>query len=242
MTAAVDGRAADPGYEALAADGGVVRVRPVTGADAEALHGLGSRSSDRSLYLRFFSANRSVADGYLTSLAGQDDDPHRVTRAVEVDGRLVAVAGWERVSSDTAEVALLVEDDQQGRGLGTLLVEELAASARAAGVTSFVADSLVENRRMFEVFSRSGLRGRPEHEAGVLHWELATDLDEPGMAAVDEREAAAEAASLTPLLSPRSIVVVGAGSGCPRERPCFADCSTPASPGACGWSTRTSSR
>lgn len=210
MTRTAAARRPPRGYEALAMDGGVVRLRPVGKDDGPALHEMCDRSSDRSLYLRFFSANRRVADGYLTSLASDSDDD-RYSLVVESAGRVVAVAGWERLGPDTAEVALLVEDEQQGRGLGTLLVEELAEHARGVGITGFVADSLVENRQMFEVFTRSGLRGRPVTDAGVLHWELATDLDEKAMALVDDREAAAETASLAPLLAPRAVVVMGGG-------------------------------
>ena len=186
-----------------------MRVRPVAPDDGPALHAMCEQSSDRSIYLRFFSANRQIADGYLSSLAGVDGDD-RAAVVAEVAGRIVAVAGWERMSQRAAEVALLVEDDQQGRGLGTLLLEELADQACHVGITSLVADTLVENRRMLNVFARSGLHGRSEFEEGVVRWHLSTDLDDAALLPVDDREATAEGVSLQPLLAPGSVVVIGA--------------------------------
>ena len=186
-----------------------MRVRPVAPDDGPSLHAMCEQSSDRSIYLRFFSANRQIADGYLTSLAGVDGDD-RAAVVAEVAGRIVAVAGWERMSQRAAEVALLVEDDQQGRGLGTLLLEELADQACHVGITSLVADTLVENRRMLNVFARSGLHGRSEFEEGVVRWRLSTDLDDAALLPVDDREATAEGVSLQPLLAPGSVVVIGA--------------------------------
>lgn len=200
----------DRGWEGLTTDGHVARIRPLTAEDAVALHEMASRVSDRSLYLRFFTVNRQTADGYLAGLARPNDTDH-VAVVAEIAGTMVAVAGWERAGADAAEVALLVEDDHQGRGIGTLLLEDLAIRARATGITRLVADTLIENRRMLDVFGSSGLAGDRDQKYGVVHSTLATGLDEVGLAHVDEREARAEAASLEPLFAPRSVAVIGAG-------------------------------
>jgi acyl-CoA synthetase (NDP forming)/GNAT superfamily N-acetyltransferase len=215
MTLAPSGRqpdlaAADRGWEGLTTDGHVVRVRPLSSDDAVALHEMGGRVSDRSIYLRFFTVNRRMADRYLSGLARPNDADHAAVVA-EVAGAMVAVAGWERTGADVAEVALLVEDDHQQRGLGTLLLEDLAARARSAGITRLVADTLIENHRMLDVFGSSGLTGDRDQGYGVVHSTLVTRLDEAGLALVDEREARAEAASLEPLFAPRSVAVIGAG-------------------------------
>jgi acyl-CoA synthetase (NDP forming)/GNAT superfamily N-acetyltransferase len=182
----------------------------VTPDDAEAIRALGQRVSDRSLYLRFFSINRDASERYLTSLARPSDAGHAALVA-EWGGELVALAGWERAGQDEAEVALLVEDAHQQQGIGTLLLEDLAARARVAGITRLVGDVLMENHRMLEVFGTSGLRNTSDQAYGVVHSAVATDLDEDGLTQVDEREAHAETASLEPLFAPRSVAVIGAG-------------------------------
>jgi acyl-CoA synthetase (NDP forming)/GNAT superfamily N-acetyltransferase len=185
-------------------------VRSVTADDAEALVALGERVSDRTLYLRFFSLSRDSADRYLRSLA-RDGDRDHVAVVAELGGDVVAVAGWDRVSEHEAEIALLVEDAHQQQGLGTLLLEDLTNRAHAVGITSFAADTLVENHLMLDVFGASGLTEDRRLRQGVVRTRLSTDLDEEAMARVDERESRAEQASLGALLAPRSVAVVGAG-------------------------------
>jgi acyl-CoA synthetase (NDP forming)/GNAT superfamily N-acetyltransferase len=200
---------ADAGWEGLAADGGIIRIRPAAVADEEALHELCRLSSDRTLFLRFFAINRRVADRYLTSLARPSDDDH-VALVAEAGGRVVATAGWERVADDTAEVALLVADAHQVRGIGTLLLEELARRARFHGIRRLVADVLPENRRMLGVFAASGLHAVDDVELGIVHSLLTTEVGVEALARMDEREGLAEVASLEPLFAPRHVAVIGA--------------------------------
>lgn len=203
------GAAPDRGWEGLTTDGHIARIRPLTPDDAGSLHALAGRVSDRSLYLRFFSVNREVADNYLCGLARPNDVDH-VAVVAEIAGTVVAVAGWERSGVDAAEVAVLVEDDHHQRGIGTLLLEDLAARARANHITRLVADTLIENHRMLDVFGSSGLTGARVHKFDIVHSTLATSLDDSGLAVVDEREARAEVVSLEPLFAPRSVAVIGA--------------------------------
>jgi acyl-CoA synthetase (NDP forming)/GNAT superfamily N-acetyltransferase len=200
---------ADAGWEGLAADGGIVRIRPACVEDEEALHELCRLSSDRTLFLRFFAINRRAAVRYLTSLARPSDDDH-VALVAEAGGQVVATAGWERLTDDTAEVALLVADAHQVRGIGTLLLEELARRARFHGIRRLVADVLPENRRMLGVFAASGLHAVNDVAAGVVHSLLTTEMDVEALARMDEREGLAEVASLEPLFAPRHVAVIGA--------------------------------
>ncbi|MGH8938002.1 MAG: GNAT family N-acetyltransferase, partial [Actinomycetes bacterium] len=197
------------GCEALTAKGQIVRIRPVTRADADALRALNSRVTDRSLYFRFFALNRNVADDYVESVVRPTDRDHAALVAL-LGGVVVAVAGFERTGDDEAEVALLVEDAHQGEGVGTLLLEHLAAAARSVGVRELVGDVLVDNRRMAAVFADSGLRSRSSLADGVSRFRLATTADEETLLAMDTREERAELASLHPLLEPRTVAVVGA--------------------------------
>ncbi len=74
---------------------------------------------------------------------------------------------------DEAEAALLVRDDWQRRGLGTLLFQKLVEVGRANGILKFSADVLIENSGMLKIFHRSGLSIETSTEAGVVHVTMA---------------------------------------------------------------------
>ena len=196
--------------EALTTQGRIVRIRPVVESDAAALAALNRRASDLSLYLRFFSLNRRVADVDVTRLVRPPDRDHQALVALFGDD-VAAVAGYERLSPTEAEVSLLVEDAHQGEGLGTLLLEHLAVLARSQGVKELVGEVLLGNRQMIRVFTDLGLPLSRTVEDGVARYRASTTPDEAAQAIFDEREARAEYASLEPLLAPRSVAVIGAG-------------------------------
>lgn len=196
--------------EALTTQGRIVRIRPVVETDAAALAALNRRASDLSLYLRFFSVNRRIADRQVAALVRPPDRDHQALVALFGDD-VAAVAGYERLSPTEAEVALLVEDARQGEGLGTLLLEHLAALARSHGIEQLVGDVLTGNRQMARVFTDLGLPVSRTVEDGVARYRASSTPDEAAQAIFDEREARAEHASLEPLLAPRTVAVVGAG-------------------------------
>jgi len=80
-------------YEALTSDGGVVRIRTLTGDDAGPLRALNERVSDDNLYLRFFSADRRAATAYADRLTARAPGDDHVTLVAEVGDVLVALAG-----------------------------------------------------------------------------------------------------------------------------------------------------
>ncbi|EXG82493.1 bifunctional GNAT family N-acetyltransferase/acetate--CoA ligase family protein [Cryptosporangium arvum] len=198
--------------EALLAGGSVVLVRPVVPADADGLRHLHVDASGSNRRMRFFTVGDVTAAAYAEHLAHPDDD-HLALVAVR-DGEILGVASAEPTGTDpaVAEVALMVTDRLHHAGIGTLLLEHLAAASRRAGVTRFTADVLSENRAMMTVFADAGFTvsmARPEASTvGV-----SVDLTGTTMlaAAVADRERRAGAASLAPVLAPTSIVVVGAG-------------------------------
>ncbi|GAA0222890.1 GNAT family N-acetyltransferase [Cryptosporangium japonicum] len=198
--------------EALLADGSVVLVRPVVPADADGLRHLHVDASGTSRRMRFFTVGDVTAKMYADHLAYPDDE-HLALVAVR-DGELLGVASAEPVGTDpaVAEVALMVTDRLHHAGIGTLLLEHLAAASRRAGITRFTADVLSENRAMMTVFADAGFTvsmARPEAST------VSVSVDLTGTAvlaaAVADRERRADAASLAPVLAPSSIVVVGAG-------------------------------
>ena len=135
----------EEGVDALLMDGRIVHVRPVFEGDTEALSALYSRASLRSRYLRFFTAGISI-DREVQRLIAPSDD--HVALLAEHEGVAVGVASYEILNGTQAEIAILVDDAWQGDGIGSLLIEHLAAVARRAGIEEFVGDVLATNVTM----------------------------------------------------------------------------------------------
>ena len=125
MISDVDGMTI-PGDGVTVGDIVEISVRPITPGDADALEVFHRRLSQRSVYLRYFYPHpvlgaREIA--HLTHVDGRD----RLALVVEHDGELVAVGRYDRIpGSEDAEVAFVVADAFQHRGIGTLLLRRLA--------------------------------------------------------------------------------------------------------------------
>src|SRR4029450_8609205 len=128
----------------------------------------------------------------------------------ELRGAVVGVARYFRPDDDEAEVAFAVDDREQGRGLGTLLLEYLVAVARERGIHRFVAWVLTDNRQMMRVFSAAGFDVHKRWGGGLI--EIRFDIEPtPGsLSALRAREHSSEVRSVERLLCPSSIAVVGA--------------------------------
>ena len=139
--------------DVLLSDGSTVHVRQITPEDADLIVALHARFSDRTRYLRYFSPYPRIPARDLARFVNVDHrDREALVMAIGDD--LVAVGRYERLGPDApdAEVAFVVEDAHQGRGIGSLLLEHLAEAAQAVGITRFVAEVLPENRTMLRVF------------------------------------------------------------------------------------------
>ncbi len=197
--------------DVVLADGSTAHVRPIRPDDTGALLGLWSRLSAESIYLRFFSYMPRPSERQLEALTNVDYTD-RMALVAELGSELVAVARYERRANPAeAEVAFVVEDAQQGRGIGTILLEHLAAVARANGVYRFLADTLPENRRMIGVFRDAGWHVDSEFADGLVSFSFPIDETGASSASVEERGRSADVHSIDRLLHPRSIAVIGAG-------------------------------
>lgn len=199
--------------DVLLADGTVAVVRPLSPDDGPALHSLHERVSDEALRMRFFSVARRSAHQYVEHVLASTETDALVA---EAGGRLVALATAEPTGPGAREVAFLVDDAHHGQGLGTLLLEHLAAQARDQGVRKLEAEVLAENREMLTVFADAGFEVTRRSESGVVVIEIDTRMSPRLQTAADDREFRSEARSLAALLAPRSVVVVGVrrdGSG-----------------------------
>ena len=104
----------------------------------------------------------------------------------------------------------MVEDSQQRRGLGSILLEHLAAAAQERGIRRFTAEVLSENTQMVRVFIDAGYTVNREYDSGVVDLVFDIEPTEKSRAVITSREHRAEARSIARLLSPRSIAVIGA--------------------------------
>jgi GNAT superfamily N-acetyltransferase len=135
-------------------DGSAVAVRPIQPADAYALLRMFDRLSPESIYHRFFSPMPRPRRAALLHLAGLDHELHEAL--VATTGReIVAVARYDGRPGETdAEVAVIVDDEWQDRGLGTRLLHRLARVGARRGLVAFRATVLGENRRALPFLRR----------------------------------------------------------------------------------------
>ena len=190
-------------------DGGTAHLRPIRPDDADRLRRFHARLSDETIYFRFFSLLRELSDKDVAKYTVVDH-VDRVALVATVGDEIIGVVRYERVSPDLAEVAFNIEDTYQGRGVGAVFLEHLAAAARERGVARFVADVLPNNRKMLRVFQDAGYVVGHEMDDGVFRLEFSLEPTENSRAVAFDREHRAEAESVRRLLHPSSVAVVGA--------------------------------
>ncbi len=203
-----------PHWEAdiVAADGGTVHLRPICPEDADGLTGLMDRSSDQTRYYRFFGPMKRLSEKDLHRFT-HVDHVDRVAFVVLLGEQVIAVGRFDRYpGTDDAEIAFLVEDAHQGRGLGSVLLEHLAAAARERGIKNFVAEVLAQNSKMVRVFQDAGYQSERSYEDGVVHLTFPIEQTEDALAVAYEREQRSESRSIARLLRPSSVAVVGASN------------------------------
>ncbi|MFW3169644.1 GNAT family N-acetyltransferase [Geodermatophilus sp. CPCC 206100] len=196
----------------IAADGGTVHLRPIRPDDAEGLVGLMDRSSDQTRYYRFFGPMKRLSDRDLHRFTHVDHEA-RVAFVLLLGDQLIGVGRYDRYpGTSDAEVAFLIEDAHQGRGLGSVLLEHLGAAARERGIERFVAEVLSQNNRMVRVFLDAGYTPERTYEEGVVHLTFPIAPTETALAVLYEREQRSESRSIARLLTPSSVAVVGASN------------------------------
>jgi acyl-CoA synthetase (NDP forming)/GNAT superfamily N-acetyltransferase len=201
---------------ALLTDGSTVEIRAAEPKDAEAVRDMHAAMSPDNIYLRFFSLSPRAAETEARRVTREPGPDHAALLAW-LGKRLVGVASYEATGKPgVVEVAFAVPDDMHRRGIATLLLEHLVSLARRRGQRAFAAETLAENAAMLAVFADAGLPVQRRFADGVV--ELTFPL--PGirddqtldayLASVASREGRADVASLSHLLRPASVAVVGA--------------------------------
>lgn len=188
--------------EAVLVDGTIAQIRPIRPDDADDLADFHDHLSQETVRLRFFAAHPHLRAAEIERFT-RVDYRDRLALIAHVHGRLAAVARYDRLpGTDRAEVAFVVADARQRLGLGTLLLEHLAAAARRRGVASFVAETLWSNRPMQEVFSRAGFACVQKWEGGVVDVSFPIGLTQAYLDAVLERDVLSIHAWLRPMVAP----------------------------------------
>ncbi|MFE3876867.1 GNAT family N-acetyltransferase [Kitasatospora sp. NPDC059146] len=202
--------------DVLLRDGGTARIRPITPGDAGRLVEFYEQVSDQSKYFRFFAPYPRLSDKDVRRFT-HHDFVNRVGLAVVVRDHFIATVRYDRIDADgrpsehgtDAEVAFLVQDAHQGRGVASALLEHIAAVAQERGIRRFQAEVLPENRKMVKVFTDAGYTQRRSFADGVVHLEFALEQTDRSLAVMRAREHRAEARSVQRLLTPRSVAVIG---------------------------------
>jgi acyl-CoA synthetase (NDP forming)/GNAT superfamily N-acetyltransferase len=200
-------------------DGGTARIRPITVDDAERLVSFYEQVSDESKYYRFFAPYPRLSAKDVHRFT-HHDFVDRVGLAATIGGEFIATVRYDRIGTDgmpasapadEAEVAFLVQDAHQGRGVASALLEHIGAVARERGIRRFAAEVLPANNKMIKVFMDAGYTQKRSFEDGVVRLEFDLEPTDRSLAVQYAREQRAEARSVQRLLVPGSVVVVGAG-------------------------------
>lgn len=199
--------------DVLLRDGIPMHVRALRPSDRDGIVALHERSSAQTHYFRFFNAMPHLNEGLLDKLTILDQH-NRVAIVAESAEGICAVGRFDRTpGSAVAEVAFVVDDPNQGRGISTVLLEHLAVIATSQGVERFEAMVLAENRAMLRVFRGSGFATSTVSSDPSTRI-VTLDLRPTAKAtrARQDRDGVATIASLRRLLKPTSVAVIGASN------------------------------
>jgi acyl-CoA synthetase (NDP forming)/RimJ/RimL family protein N-acetyltransferase len=191
-------------------DGGTCHLRPIQPDDAPHLAAFHSRLSPETVYYRFFAPYPALSKRDLERFTNVDHHD-RVALVATIAEQIIGVVRYERIAVDEAEVAFVIEDAHQGRGLGTIFLEHIAQAARERGIRRFTAEVLPDNARMLEVFEHAGWTPQSSHVDGYVSLRIDITPTTSSLAVSHAREQRAEASSIVRLVRARSVVVVGAG-------------------------------
>ncbi|MET9605574.1 GNAT family N-acetyltransferase [Streptomyces sp. NPDC006512] len=215
--------ASDPSYPAhweadvVLRDGGTARIRPITTEDAGRLTSFYEQVSDESKYYRFFAPYPRLSDRDVHRFT-HHDYVDRVGLAATIGGEFIGTVRFDRIGpdgrpasapADEAEVAFLVQDAHQGRGVASALLEHIGAVARERGIRRFAAEVLPANTKMIKVFTDVGYQQKRSFEDGSVHLTLDLEPTAESLAVQRAREQRAEARSVQRLLAPGSVAVIG---------------------------------
>ncbi|HEU4713164.1 MAG TPA: GNAT family N-acetyltransferase [Pyrinomonadaceae bacterium] len=191
-------------------DGSTVHIRIMRPADEAGLCALLSSLSEESRWLRFYCLQNSAS---LAAEAHREANLDRAFGLIATSGdeeRVVGHAFYAVSGDEQAEVAFTIANDFQGRGLGTILLVQLADVAAANGIKVFEAEVGAANHAMLHVFRRSGFPVEVNASAGQLHVVFPTSFTAEARQQFERRESIAAVNALKLFFEPRAVAVIGA--------------------------------
>jgi len=161
-------------------DGGRLHVRAIRPDDKTSLVELFERLSPDTIYYRFLRAKKRLSADELVYLTEVDFHRQAALAASLSDGGSQRIVGVGRYAcapdgpDDRAEIAITIEDAEQGRGIGTLLLKHLMRVARNEGIAEFEANLLSDNTRMIRLLEKTGLVLARSAKAGLCQLRVST--------------------------------------------------------------------
>lgn len=169
--------------EAVMGNGTRVSFRPIRPTDESMMKDLFYSCSERTIYHRFFMHVKSMPHSRLQKFVHVDYENEMAVVGIMTENgqeRIVAVGRYIlNNATNMAEVAFLVQDDYQGRGIGTFMLHYLMRMAQAQGIEGFTAEILAENRAMVHVLHKSGCDMKTSLSGGIYHLEFRFDTAQP---------------------------------------------------------------
>lgn len=190
-------------------DGSALHIRPVQSSDVDAIRAFLKTLSPESIGFRFFGSPNL---DWVTEWSVDVDysDRYALVATSGPEQAIAAHGAYMRLDKRRAEVAFMVSDAWQGRGIATIMIAHLAAAAEEHGIATFFAEVLPHNHRMIDVFVESGFPVRRHRKSDVIEIEFPTSISEQTLEHFDEREQTAAVAALRGFLQPRSVALIGA--------------------------------
>jgi RimJ/RimL family protein N-acetyltransferase len=153
-------------------DGRRIEIRALRPSDRPALEAAVDRSSPLSIYRRFFAIKTVITEAEAHFFVDVDFKKHVALVAVVGERAGPAIVGGCRyvlVRDEKAEIAFMLTDAYQGKGIGAMLLRHLVQIAQSAGLRQFIAEVLPENTSMLKLFGRCGLKMSVQSDPGVMH-------------------------------------------------------------------------
>jgi acetyl coenzyme A synthetase (ADP forming)-like protein len=191
-------------------DGSTVRIRVMRPSDEAGLCALLSSLSEDSRWLRFYCNQKSTAIAAEAHREANLDHAFGLVACSGDGARVVGHAFYAVVSERRAEVAFTIANDFQGRGLGSILLGQLAQVASANGIEIFEAEVVAANHQMLHVFRASGFPIEVNATAGQLQVVFPTSFTSEARKQFERRESIAAVNALKLFFEPRAVAVIGA--------------------------------
>lgn len=202
----------DETRDTILRDGSSIRIRDAAERDVPGMVAFLEALDPESRRLRFASVGGDLEARARAWAVLENPRDCSLVAETEIGGatHVIGTGTYLFLDKTTAEAAFVVADEWQGMGVATLLLEALARRANEAGITTFLAEVLLENAKMLDVFRASGFPLRLHSEPGSISVEFPTELSGEARQRFERREQVAAAAAVHALLHPASVAVIGA--------------------------------